>query len=90
VVRDTEIRRMALLITRGLFAQDFVTPKVDEAQIAGRIGEILAKSFADEAALEEEAERLAQTHARQMLGMDHRRVVHGIMERLARERNFPL
>ena len=74
----------------GLLAKGVARPMVPEARVAARIGEIVAKSFADEAALEEEAERLAQAHARQMLGMDHQRVVRGIMERLARERNFPL
>ena len=40
--------------------------------------------------LEEEAERLAESHARKMVGMDQRRVIQGIKERLARERNFAL
>ena len=88
--RDTEIHATALLVIKGLLAQGFVHAKVAEATIVERIGQILAKSFADEAALREEAERVAQTHAKQLMGMDHRRIVQGIMERLARERNFPL
>ena len=89
-MRAGEIQRMAVIIARGLLAGGFVRAKADEAKIATRISEILAKNLADEAALEAEAERLAETHAKQMIGMDHRRVVRGIMERLARERNFPL
>jgi hypothetical protein len=81
---------MALQVARGLLERGFVRTKTDEAKIAERIGQIVARSFADEAALEQEAERLATSHSRQMVGMDHRRIVRGIMERLARERNFPL
>lgn len=81
---------MALLVARGILRGDLLRAKGDEGQIAARVRQILAKSFADEAALEAEAERLAEAHARQTFGMDQRRIVRGIMERLARERNFPL
>ncbi len=81
---------MALLITRGIQKGELFRLKGQQPRLAARIGEILAKSFADEAALEAEAERLAATHARQTVGMDQRLIVRGIMERLARERNFPL
>ena len=90
MAREGEIQRMAVLAARGLMESRLVRAKVPEEKIAARIGEILSKSFADEAALQAEAERLAEGHARQMVGMDHRRIVRGIMERLARERNFPL
>jgi hypothetical protein len=40
--------------------------------------------------LEAEAERLARQHTRQMVGMDHRKVVDGIKARLAKERGFSL
>lgn len=89
-MREGEIQRLAVTAAHGLLAGGFVRAKVEESKIAERISRILAKSVADEAALEAEAERLAATHARQMVGMDHRRVVRGIMERLARERDFPL
>ncbi|MBI4518267.1 MAG: DUF507 family protein [Deltaproteobacteria bacterium] len=81
---------MAQLIARGLLGQEIVRIKADEAKIAARVSEVLEKNFAGETALEAEAERLAAAHARSMTGMDQRRIVRGIMERLARERNFPL
>ena len=81
---------MASTIVRGLWTRGFLRPKVEEATVVARVTAILTKSFAEEAALAEEAERLAQTHAGKMVGMDHHRIVRGIMERLARERNFPL
>ena len=90
MLREGEIHRLAVVTTHGLLASGLVRAKADQSKIAERISEILAQSVADEAALEAEAERLASAHANKMAGMDHRRVVRGIMERLARERNFPL
>ena len=90
MIRESDLQRLALVTTRGLLTQGFVRAKADESKIIARVAAIIAKSFADEAALEQEAERLATSHARQMLGLDRERVVRGIMERLARERNFPL
>jgi hypothetical protein len=90
VQHENEARRAGVIVARGLLAKGFVQAKVPEAQIAARISEIIAKSFADEAALEAEAEDLARQHARQTLGMDQGRIIRGIMERLAKERNFPL
>ncbi|MBI1815487.1 MAG: DUF507 family protein [Deltaproteobacteria bacterium] len=89
-MRDNEIQRLAQITARGLCAHGFIQAKGDQGRIASRISEIIAKSFADEAALIAEAERLAATHARQMVGMDRERIVRGILERLARERDFPL
>jgi hypothetical protein len=90
VARDSEIQRLAQTTARGLCTHGFVHAKGDQTRITSRISEIIAKSFADEEALTAEAERLAATHARQMVGMDRERIVRGILERLARERDFPL
>jgi len=90
MARELDTQRLAMVITKNLESLSYVRLKADESKIAARIGQILSKNFADEMALHEEAERLATSHARQMLGMDRERVVQGIMERLARERNFPL
>jgi hypothetical protein len=90
MARDGEIERLATFVTRGLAGSGSIHLKVDQSRITDRIRAILTKSFSDEAALEEEAERLAATHAGRMAGLDHRRVVRGIMERLAQERDFPL
>ena len=90
MIREGEIQRLAIMTTRALLASGHVSAATDETTIAARVSEIIAKSFVDEAAIEAEAERLAAAHAGKMAGMDHRRIVRGIMERLARERNFPL
>lgn len=90
MVRESETQRLAMVITKSLASLPYVRLKADEGKVTARIGHILTENFAQETALREEAEQLATSHARQILGMDRERIVHGIMERLARERNFPL
>jgi hypothetical protein len=88
--RESDSQRLALVIAKSLEHLPSVRFKADEGKIVARVAAVLDRSFTDEAALHEEAERLAASHARQLLGMDRDRIVRGIMERLARERNFPL
>jgi len=89
-IREGEIQALAAAVTRALQKQGLVRFKVADHVIQRRFAEIIAKSFEDERALEAEAERLAEKHGRQLVGMDFRKIVQGIMERLARDRDFPL
>ncbi len=89
-IREGELQAVAAAIVAGLAQQRFVKPKRDAAVLQQRIVQIIAHNLEEERALEEEAERLARSHARQMLGMDQRKIIQGIMERLARERGFSL
>ena len=89
-VREGELQSLAAAIVDGLLKQGFVRPKRDAAVLRQRIVELIARNMEEEREIEEEAERLAHTHARQMAGMDQRRIVQGIKERLARERDFSL
>ena len=89
-VREGELQSLAAAIVDALLKQGFVHPKRDAAVLRQRIVELVARNLEEEREIEEEAERLAQTHARQMAGMDQRRIVQGIKERLARERDFSL
>ncbi len=89
-LREGELQSLAAAVVDGLRKQGFVNFKKDPALARARIVELIARNLQEEQALEEEAERLAESHARQMAGMDHRRVIQGIKERLARERDFAL
>jgi len=90
-IREGELQAIAGAITSALEKQgNLVRFKAPAATIRARIVALMARSFEEARALEEEAERLAETHAKQLVGMDFRKIVTGIMERLARERNFPL
>jgi hypothetical protein len=89
-VREGELQSLAAAIVDALLKQGFMHPKRDAPVLQRRIVELIARNLEEEQALEAEAERLAQSHARQLAGMDHRKIIQGIMERLARERGFSL
>ena len=89
-IRESELQALASAIMRALLKQGFVHPKKEPAALQQRIVELIARNLEEEAELEREAERLAETHSPQMAGMDQRRIIQGIKERLARERDFSL
>lgn len=89
-IREGEVQAIAAAVVKALLKQDFVHPKRDAAAIQRRIVELIIHNLEEEEELEREAERLATSHARQMVGMDQRRIIQGIKERLARERGFSL
>jgi hypothetical protein len=89
-IREGELQSLAAAVLDALLKQGFVHPKVGAAVIQTRIVELVAQNLEEEQAIEDEAERLAEGHARQMVGMDQRRIIQGIKERLARERGFTL
>jgi hypothetical protein len=89
-VREGELQSLAPAVVEALQKQGFVHFKGDPMIARARVVELIARNLEEEQALDQEAERLAESHARKMVGMDHRRIIQGIKERLARERNFPL
>ena len=89
-VREGELQVLAAAIVEALLKLDFVHAKRDPAVLQQCIVELIAQNLEAERQLEEEAERLAESHARKMVGMDHHKIIQGIKERLARERDFPL
>lgn len=89
-VNEREVEHLAEMVLRALRKQGFIELKVTERAAVERIARLLLDNLRAESALEEEAERLAERHARQMSGMDHRKIVQGIKERLAKERGFVL
>ena len=89
-VREGELQALAGAVVDAVLKQGFVHPKRDAAVLRQRIVDLIAANLEEERVLEAEAEGLAAGHARQMLGMDQRRIIEGIKERLARERGFSL
>ncbi len=89
-VNDAEIGVLSRAIVTALLKQGFVRPKIEEKPLVQRITKLIVDNLLAEEALEQEAERLAERHSRQMLGMDRHKVVQGIKARLAKERGFTL
>lgn len=91
-VSQAEIQRLAERIVDALLKQGNVKPKADRQALVQRIFALIQKNMEEDAALEEEAERMAEAHSRKMAGadVDQRRVVQMIKRKLAEERGFPL
>jgi hypothetical protein len=89
-IREGDLQSLAAAIVRAVTTPGFVRPTAHPSRLQRRIVELIAHNLEEDAALEAEAERLAEAHARQMVGMDHRKIIQGIKERLARDRGFAL
>ena len=89
-VNEGRVVHLAEVITTALGKLECVHLTGKDKDVATRIARVILDSFKAEEAIEQEAERLAQKHARETAGMDQRKIVEGIKARLAKERNFPL
>lgn len=89
-MRPGQIQAIAQAIATALVKREFVEAKADLVTIQQRIAEILYQNLQEEAALEEEAEKMAEQYLRGREDIDHRKVILGIKERLAQERGFVL
>jgi len=88
--RPVDIERVARSMVAAALKQGFVHPLAGTSKLELRVAELITENFQQEQKLEAEAEKLAASHAREMAGMDQRRIIQGIKERLARERGFSL
>lgn len=90
---SADIQRLSERIVEALLSQGYVKAKAEKAVLRRRISELILKNLEEEAALETEAEKLAQQHIRRSVGsagMDERRVIDMIKKKLAEDRGFSL
>lgn len=88
--RAEDLDRVARSVVRTLIGREYAHRLKDEALLVRRAAAVILDSFEREAEIEREAERMAAVHARQMGGMDQRKIIQGIKARIAEEKNFPL
>ena len=87
---EPKLRRLAEALVSELVRGDLIELAGDEATLRERFLAVLRKNFAEEADLEREAEAFADSHRREMAGMDRIKVVELVKQRLAKERGFVL
>jgi len=85
-----DINGLAERVVAALLKQGYVKPRAEKSALAKRIAELVLKNLEQEAAIEAEAEKMAEKHMRTMAGMDERRVIDMIKKKLAEERDFTL
>lgn len=89
-INDERFEKIARQIVKAVVAQGFVKPKVPESQLVQRLVRIFVDNMLEEQKIEEEAERMVEKLGRQAQGMDQRRIMLGIKERIAKEKGFSL
>ncbi len=89
-INEERIEALSRSIVKALLKQGFVHPKVAERDLVQRVHRIFVENLVAEQALEDEAEKMAAKLGRQIGGMDQRRIILGIKQRLAKERGFSL
>ncbi|GIW43047.1 MAG: hypothetical protein KatS3mg077_0329 [Candidatus Binatia bacterium] len=89
-VRPGQVQSLAHAILETLVQRDLIQPKADLVTIEQRIADLLYRNLEEEAALEQEAEEMAEQYLRGREDLDRRKVVLGIKQRLARDRGFVL
>jgi len=89
-INEQRLEGIVRSIVKALLKQGFVHPKVTENDLVRRIQKIFVENLLQEQALEEEAEKMAARLGRQIGGMDQRKIILGIKQRIAKERGFSL
>lgn len=89
-INEERLEKLARQIVKAMLAQGFVKPKVPESQLVQRVARVFVDNMVAEQKIEDEAERMMEKLGRQVQGMDQRKVLLGIKERIAKERGFSL
>ncbi len=83
-------RHVSQVLVEALCSKGAVRLSGQQAVVADKVAGVLLANFRQEAALEKEAERLAEAHIQKTPAVDRHRVIQLIKRRLAEERDFAL
>ena len=90
-VTEASCQHIADHIVRALSEKNLIRARGEKKGIVDKVTAVLLDNFRQEEMLEKEAEQLADEHLRSAPGgLDRRRVVQMIKQRLAEERRFSL
>ncbi len=89
-INEDRLQKLSRAIVKAIVAQGIVKPKVPESQLVERIVRIFVENLLQEQKIEEEAERMLDRLGRQAQGMDQRKILMGLKDRIAKEKGFSL
>jgi hypothetical protein len=89
-LRENELRRAAAAVVRVLREQDLIENAEKPEALEQRVYEAFQKNMRQEAELDAEAERMLKGLARQAVGMDQRKLLQKLKEKLAKDKGFVL
>lgn len=90
MLSEAQIDALANHMVHGLLARGSVKPKADEKELVACVVELMSANFEEETRLEDEAEKQAETLARQNPGTDASKLRTMIKRRLAEKKGFTL
>jgi hypothetical protein len=89
-LRENELRRAAAAVVRVLREQDLIENAEKPEALEQRVYEAFQKNMRQEAEIDAEAERMLKDLARQAVGMDQRKLLEKLKEKLAKDKGFVL
>jgi hypothetical protein len=89
-LRDPEMHRIAAAILDRLEKAGLMRATGNRKDLALRLVAALRANVRAEEEIEAEAVRFAETHSRELVGMDRHKVLQLVKERIAKERGFTL
>jgi hypothetical protein len=90
MLSENQIDALALHLVRGLIARGSIKPAAEEKDLVACVVEMMSANFEEETTIEDEADKQAESLARQNPGIDAARLRAGIRQRLAAKRGFTL
>ena len=89
-LRDGEMQRIATSVLARLEKAGLLRITSNRAAVEQRIVAALRANIREEEDIEAAAARFAESHSRELVGMDRHKVLQLVKERLAKERGFTL
>jgi hypothetical protein len=87
---EAQIDALATHLVRGLIQRGAIKAHNQERDLVACVVEMMSANFEEEARIEDEAEKQAETLARQNPGVDASKLRAGIRQRLAEKKGFTL
>jgi hypothetical protein len=89
-LREPEMRRIATTLVSRLEKAGLMRVSAGREALEQRIVAAFKANLRAEEDIEAEAERFAESHSRELVGMDRYKVLQLVKERIAKERGFTL
>ena len=89
-LKDTEVQRVATALLDRLEKAGLMRVTAGRKELEQRIVGAFRANMRAEEEIEAEAERFAESHQRELVGMDRHRVLQLVKDRIAKERGFTL
>jgi hypothetical protein len=89
-MRESQIDSLASFLVHGLISRGIIKPKGDEKDLVACVVELMSANFEQEAAIDEEADRMAEDLARKESRVDATKLRTMIRQRIAAKKGFTL